>query len=166
MECSNCCYWKKDYGSEYEIGWDTTTLGQCKRYPPSVVEKITAISKQERDRWDQLYNKASEAFEEWESNKYENLEKHRNRLRDQIDRAKESISTATRPDSVKHWTEEVKKLQEKLDNIEVREFSNPEYIKILEQGYDPPLKTTDIYVGTWPITLSENVCGEWRRNWP
>lgn len=165
-ECSTCCYWNREGAwlpggnDEYEIDGFYCHLGHCKRYPPSRVVQTTAISKREQEYYDRRCKEAEEKLKEWESCQA----KRRDGIQEKIDRAKESLRTAAHPDSAKHWTDEIEKLEQKFQNNLMQVFEIQPYQSILDN--DEPPKGKDICLGAWPRTKSEDLCGEWRSSWP
>ena len=156
--CENCCYWEKVY--KYgDIQDDDLMygLGHCRIHPPSRVEKRAIITTKEYERCVRLRGKEEHEYLDWSDKQ----EERQDQVRDKIYRMQESIRTATHPDSVKHWTNELKKFEEKLDKIYMEEFKpfHPSQVFEEDRTIEKPI---DIYLGKWPLTASNDFCGEWR----
>lgn len=138
-------------------------LGECRRTSPNACVTIRAFTEMQEVKHNKALNthaaELSKALEEW-NKRWEN---ELRTMEVRLENIKESLSTC-QGSSAAHWKSELVKQENKIEKRR-REHLDFDFVDFwLSQHPEPDeLKTFEAFKGVWPLTGSDEFCGEWQQ---
>jgi len=137
-------------------------LGECRRTSPNTYVTLRAFTEEQDAEFSKTLKthdaEFAKAREEWDKRREDELraaEVH-------LENIRESLKTC-RDSSADHWKAELAKQEEKIEKISQagRDF---EFVEFWSSKHpEPELKPFKVLKGMWPLTASDEFCGEWQQ---